>query len=344
MKKQVAITPLYAAPEKGAFAQWKPGTELPRQLLVLRAGDNPSTKGVFKVTDLTASNFDRVQREKGRDRVTIDFEHNTLPGTPAYKESSEPRAVAGRGVAKVTPLGIEVCDIEWTDEGRRMAANYGDLSPAPYHLEDGQVVGMHSVALVRNGAIYDLSFCSAGGDLELEQTQQEPDEMKVLLTALSVAKLIPENGTEDDVVLLLTGLTTRLATAEEALKTAGEAKIVALTADLAALKTAGEEKVTALTAQVDGLKVDLLKQQKDHLLDLARYEGKVVPLTAEAITALSIEDLRTQIAAIKPTVPLEQRTIVTPAGADGKNAKGYTEEQERVARACGIDPEKVNWK
>lgn len=326
MKQTLSVTPLYATAGNTPGIQWKPGTELPRSLIVLKLGDNPSTKGTFRVTDLTSQLFERVQRERGRDRVSIDFEHNTLPGTAAYRESQEPRVIAGRGVPKVTALGIEVTDIEWTPEGRRMARHYGDLSPAPVHLEDGTVVGLDSVALVRNGAIYDLSFCSTDG---AASTTKKEDPMKTLLTALSTAKLIPENGTEQDVVTLITGLGTRLAAAEEAMKTLVPAATV-----------------TALTSEVESLKTAAVKRDKDHLLDLARYEGKVIPLTADAIAALTVEQLREQISKIKPTIPFDQRTIVTPAGADagaGDQAKAPTQVQAEVARSCGVDPKKVQW-
>ena len=331
MKSKLQITPLYASATGKPGTQWKPGTELPKSLLVLAAGDNPSTKGTFKVTDLTAKMFERVQHDRGRDRVTIDFEHNTLAGTPAYNESKEPRVTAGRGVAKVTALGVEVTDIEWTPEGRKMARHYGDLSPAPVHLADGTVVGLDSVALVRNGAIYDLTFCSAGGEAELPTHKEEEDPMlKTMLTALTAAKLIPENATEQDAVTFITGLGVRLATAEAAMKT-----------------MVAETVVTALTAEVQTLMDHAVQIQKDHLLDLARYEGKVVALTADVVKGLSLEQLREQIAKITPTIPLAQRTIVTPAGADagkGKDAAGaVTDVQRQVAKDCAVDPAKVSW-
>ncbi|MFA6271233.1 MAG: phage protease, partial [Candidatus Paceibacterota bacterium] len=201
MKQKAFVTALYAL-EGNPFIgpQWKPGTELPATLLVLRSGANQSNQGVFNVSAATAQIFSSFMRDKGRDRVTIDFEHNTLEGTPAYKEAREPRPVAGRGIPLLTPNGIELTNIEWTSEGRKMAEHFGDISPAPWHEKDGTVLGLHSVALVRNGAIYDLSFCSA------DNQNTKENEMKDLLAALSAAKLIPENGTESDVAKLIQDL------------------------------------------------------------------------------------------------------------------------------------------
>lgn len=338
-RTKVLVTALFAPEGASSFGpQWKPGTELPKTLLVLRSGANPSNKGTFEVNEATRAAWSRVMREKGRDRVSIDFEHNTLPGSPAHKESTEPRAVAGRGIPVLTPAGVELHEIEWTAEGRRMAEHYGDLSPAPWHTEDGTVIGLHSVGLVRNGAIYDLTFCSA--DAGISETNPEEDEMKDLLAALSAAKLIPENGTESDVAKLIVDLNKRAADAEAAL-----VLVSGLSADKIK-ELAGEivsEKVTALTSEVDGLKKDHVRQQKEHLLELAKFEGKVVALTSEVVESLTVDQLKDQIGKIKPTVPLNQRTQATGMAADGAGAKKYDEGQAKIAKACGLDPEKVSW-
>lgn len=337
-RQKVLVTALFAPEGASSFGpQWKPGTELPKTLLVLRCGSNPSNKGTFEVNAATRAAWSRVMRERGRDRVTIDFEHNTLEGSPAYKQSTEPRAVAGRGIPVLTPAGVELHEIEWTADGRRMAEHYGDLSPAPWHTEDGTVIGLHSVGLVRNGAIYDLTFCSA--DAGMTETNPEEEEMKDLLAALSAAKLIPENGTEADVANLIVALNKRAADAEAAL-----VLVSGLSADKIK-ELAGEivtAQVTALTAQLDGLKQDHVRQQKEHLLELAKFEGKVVALTADVVASLSVDQLKEQIGKIKPTVPLSQRTPATGLGA-GDGAGAPSEIQRQVATACGLDPAKVSW-
>jgi phage I-like protein len=339
MKQKSFVTALFA-PEgnPNLVPQWKPGTELPKSLLVLRSGSNPSNKGTFKVNDITTASFDRVMRANGRDRVTIDFEHNTLEGSPAYKQSVEPRVVAGRGIPVLTPLGVEIQDIEWTKAGRDMAENYGDISPAPYHLEDGTVTGLHSVALVRNGAIYDLTFCSADqANDEIKPTEE--DAMKSLITALSAAKLIPENGTETDVVNLITTLKQKADAAE-----AGLAAVTALTADR--VKEIADEcaktQVSALTAEITGIKADGVRREKAHIIELAKFEGKVVALTADVIEQLTVEQLKDQISKIKPTVPMAQVTKTAALGADGVKP-AVTEVQKAVAKSCGMDPAKINW-
>jgi len=333
VKRTLAISALYASTPA---PQWKRGTPLPTSLLVLRRGENPSTKGVFRVTAMTDARFAAVQRQNGRDRVAIDFEHNTLEGTEAYKAATEPRPVAGYGVARLTQDGIVLDNIEWTKAGREQADNYGDLSPAPFHTPDMTVVGLHSVALVRNGAVYDLSFCST----ENGQNSNTEDGMDKFLAALRAAKLIPEAGTETDVVNLITGLSAKLAEAQQAL-----AKVTALTVDQ--VKTlAGEivtPQVTALTASIAALQAAAVKTQKDHLLTIAKFEGKVVALSADVVEKLTVNQLKDQIGKTPVTVPMDQRTIATGLGAAPAGGKKYSEEQAAICRACGVDPDKAVW-
>ena len=348
MKQKVTITPLYALEGSSLAPQWKPGTELPKSLMVLKRGDNLSNKGTFSVSALTDSSFTKTMRDKARDRVTIDFEHNTLEGTPAYKQSTEPRPVAGRGVPRLTPLGVMVEDIEWTAEGRRMAEHFGDLSPVPYHLDDGTVVGLHSVGLVRNGAIYDLTFCSADAG-QIEIANPEESTMKDLISALVAAKLIPEAGTADDVMKLFESVKTAACSALTAdkVKEIVAGLVTPLTAEIETLKNAGAAaatSVTALTAELGSVKKDALKLQKQHLLDLAKFEGKVVALTADVVETLTLDQLKEQIGKIAVTVPLAQRTVTTGlAAGGGEGANTATDIQAQVARACGMDPTKIKW-
>ena len=70
--------------------------KLPRRIKVLNWGDNPNSHGKrVNVGPLFATclNAETYPYRK----VALDFEHNTFPGTAAYKESKEPRPVAGFG-------------------------------------------------------------------------------------------------------------------------------------------------------------------------------------------------------------------------------------------------------
>lgn len=315
---------------------------MPSQLLLLRRGDNPSSKGTFRVTDVTVRVFDSVMRQLGRDRVAVDFEHNTLKGTPAYEKSREPRPIAAKGRPVLTALGIELCDLEWTTTGKKMAEHFADLSPAVIH-QDGIVMGVDSAGLVRNGAIYDLSFCSAA---EIEMTALSVEEnMDKLIVALKAAKLIPETAGEAEALAHLVALSSDMAALKGQLATLGT-QFAALSADKLQELVGGVvgEKITPLSAAVDALKAEGIEKEKSHLLDLARLEGKVVALTSDVVSKLSIAELKEQIEKIAPTVPLEQRTRTTGLSAGGVTKTAPTEVQKSVASSLGLDAAKIDWK
>ena len=139
------------------------GDKLPTFLKVLSWGSNSVLGGKEQVIldDKSKNIFPLTQKKLGADRIALDFEHNTVSGTRAYKESSEPRPVAAYGTAHIIEGdGLYVSELEWTPSGKENARNYADLSPAPV-MEGNRVIGLHSCALTRTGAIDGLSFFSA---------------------------------------------------------------------------------------------------------------------------------------------------------------------------------------
>jgi hypothetical protein len=149
---RVSATPLYAG-----------GEAPPSRLVVLPWGVNKSRRGDFIVDALTAQVFAENQNRNRIDgKVALDFEHNTLPGTPAYESSSEPRPIAAWALCSVIEgEGIVYEDIEWTPDGlsaweRKL---YQDLSPAPVRGKDGKtVIALHSTALCRHGELEGLTI------------------------------------------------------------------------------------------------------------------------------------------------------------------------------------------
>lgn len=102
------------------------------------------------VNEYTAKVFAGLQHARGRDRVALDFEHNTVPGSIEYERSQEPRDVAAHFTPVVVPGdGIYLEAGEYTPVGREKAPNYRGLSPAPKLNARGEVEWLHSVALTR---------------------------------------------------------------------------------------------------------------------------------------------------------------------------------------------------
>ena len=134
---------------------------LPRRIKVLNWGDNPNCYG--KRVNVGALFVKCLSADTNPYRkVALDFEHNTLPGTAAYKESKEPRPVAGFGtIEAVEGDGVYITMLSWTPDGEKMAANYADVSAGAVTDKEGNLVAVASVALCRAGAVDGMDFVEA---------------------------------------------------------------------------------------------------------------------------------------------------------------------------------------
>jgi hypothetical protein len=132
---------------------------LPTRVKLLGWGRNETANGPVIVDDMTAKVFSVNQKTIGRERVQVDFEHNTVPGTAEYERSSEPRPVAGHSCLVCVPgEGIFAEQVTYTTSGEVLAQNYEDVSLAPYLDKEGRVIAAHSWSLVHAGAAYGLDF------------------------------------------------------------------------------------------------------------------------------------------------------------------------------------------
>lgn len=321
--------------------------DLPRRLKVLDWGENASLKGPVRVGTLTVEQLPLVQPRKGWDRIALDYEHNTLPGTPEFERSKEPRAVAAFGVAVVVEGdGLYLDDLQWTPHGEQFAREYVDLSPTPLQTADGTVIGLHSVALCRHGAVDGLQFYS----VNLEDKESVMDWKAFICDLLG----LPAETSDADVKKAFDAYLNDYSVKAVALGLAPlAATIEGLKTQLAALTAAVPEKagetIAALSADVTALKgetaayrTEILKRDRSDVLAAAARDGKVVGLSAESVEKLSVEDLRAHVAGLPVTVPIEQRT---PAHVQAHSADAAAQQDgavlDRVARACGIDPKSV---
>ena len=138
---------------------------LPPRLQLLKWGANDTTKGVYTVNQTTEKVLAANQRALGFERVAVDFNHCSVPGSPDYEallKLGQPPIIFGYGrPAVVAGEGLFLEDMEWTPLGVQSARNFEDLSPA-LHDEKGEVTFLHSVALTPNGCTHGLTFFSAG--------------------------------------------------------------------------------------------------------------------------------------------------------------------------------------
>lgn len=307
---------------------------LPQKILVLAWGDHSTTKGKVICDDTTMRQLTAYNAAQNWDRIALDFEHNSVPGSPTYK--GEPVSIAGYGTLQlVAGEGIYLLMSSWTPEGRQFAAggHYGDLSPVVKVNERNEVIGLHSVALCRHGATPGLVFLSAApaphhGSTRKSQpltTTMSPEElMKALAKALGLA----ETATAEEI---LSGITAKLGAGTEAekqlstLKTEHE-KLKTLSAEAGDLKTLSVQ-LTEMRNEMKTLSAQQLDSQRGEIIANAVREGKQVPSVAKT---LSLDDLKKLCAELPVTVPMEKRTVEglmlssTPA-ADSSEQKAVSE-------------------
>ena len=309
----------------------KDAAGLPKRMKILNWGENPNARGIRVfvgdklVKALCAPNYPWR-------KVALDFEHNTLPGTPAYAESKEPRDVAGFCAVECVPGdGVYAVMSEWTKVGLEKAQMYTDLSASPVMDKSGEVVAILSVALCKCGAVEGMDFAeatvplSADGALFLNANTNPKDTSmddwkKYLCDLLG---LDPATATDDDIKAAL-------------------AKLKGGNADgnaPAALSAMVADAMKPLTDKVTALEGALSQSRKDAIISAATAQGKVVGLSAPVIAKMTEAELQTHVDGIKATVPLNS---VTPANVDdGVKDGAITETQRTVALNCGMDPEAV---
>jgi hypothetical protein len=302
---------------------------LPSRVKLLGWGRNATSEGVVIVDDLTAKVFSANQKAIGRERVPVDFEHNTVPGTPEYKRTTEPRAVAGHAALVCIPNeGIFGEAITYTATGQKAALDFEDVSLAPYLDKDRRVIGAHSFALTHTGATYGLNFEQAAlsaGDNQLGA------ELKILSAGAMPAV---DPNTQNTPMIKLAVLAAALGLAE----TADEAAVSdALRKRLTPAAAPAPVDLAPLAARIDALE-NLLKASEKTASDIKRSQlvtlfatsGKVpkkadgTNYSADELKALNLETLELLLANTAVTVPLAARTAPhqTEAAKSFKDDKG----------------------
>jgi len=299
LRPQQAV-PLYAATDSP-----------PKRLVVLPWGRNASRRGDFVVNEDTAKVFAANQQKNRIDgKQALDFEHNTLPGTPAYESSSEPRPIAAWALCRVIPYeGIVYEDIEWTPDGlsawqRKL---YQDLSPAPVRGADGKtVIAMHSTALCRHGELEDLTIDHAAApkalaayfealsasDPTLPTPTPPTPRMKAKLIALLAALGVTLDPNADEAAT-----STAL---DEALKKYNDEEKKEDTETANPKNKAEAEKPESMSAELASVRAEVEQLREENLISEATRDGKVVPLSAEAIKITPLSAIAELVKNAKP--------------------------------------------
>lgn len=294
---------------------------LPTRILVMPWGESQTSQGKVIVNETTVQQLAAYNASQNWDRPALDFEHNSVPGSPSYK--GEPCKIAGYGTIEVkSGEGIYLLMSSWTDDGKAYAAggHYGDLSPVVKLNANHEVIGCHSAALCRHGATPGLIFLSATSTThDMTKAPQNADE---LFSALRSALGLSNEGTPTEV---MTELTKRLAAPAVTTKKADAEK---------------PDEVAALTAQVkelgDGLKAltsSIETSRRAEITAQCAREGKVIP---EAAKDLPMDKFIALCAQLPVTVPLEQRSV-EPLMLSGTAHVA----NPKLAAACGVSADDV---
>ena len=279
---------------------------LPGRFLVLPWGEFDTRYGRLKVNETTLKVLAANQKAAKRERVHVDFSHNTVPGTKYFM--GEPAHLAARraGIEVVAGEGIYLSAVEWTPEAEKHKHDYPEVSAAPVTLEDGTVVYLDSVAVCRHaeveGMVLPLSAetaaalsQSAGPNTPTtqhsNQKEKTMDYKKLLLQILD----LPETASDDEITKAAEDKGT-----EEETETAagGEAGKGAKTGKADAVKTLSAS-VTSLAQQVESL-------ERGRIVDAAVAAGKIIPLHADE---LPLDKFRRLVDGLPANqVPLAQRT------------------------------------
>ena len=300
---------------------------LPRRIKVLNWGLNPNSHGRRINVNEKLPRAMSAQTYPFH-RVAFDFEHNTVPGTQAYKDSAEPRKVAAYGAIEVVPGDGVYLNVEgWTPDGLAEAHNYACVSAAPVPDAAGDVIAIVSVALCRNGAVPGMDFVEAPlSALGLPQKQKgvTMDWKQLLIESLG----LDASATDD---AIKAALLKRLAAQDSPAPMSAEVRALVAQAVSAA--------ITPLSTQVVDFGKELEKRDKAAIIAGAKAQGKVVALGADAVAKLSVADLTAHVEALPVTVPL---TALTPPTLAPDAAAGQvTDLQRTIALNCGVDPETV---
>lgn len=309
------------------------GEALPTRLVVFPWGTHNTRRGKFIVNDLTAKVFEANQGKMRLDgKLALDFEHNTLPGTEAYKTSAEPRPIAALALCRViSGEGLVYEEIEWTPEGKTayLGGHYQDLSPSPFRDEAGNVIGLHSVALCRHGEVEGLTIHAAASP-----------RVAAYLSALSAdISPPPQNPAMKDALLkLLKSLGIELEA-----EASDEAVTAALTAAASKVGTMKPQEAEGMSTQIIALRAEMGDLQKTNLIAEATRDGKIIPLSADAIKAAPLSVIAELVAAAKPGQVHQKGKTTTSENPEKEkaNPEALSAETLTLANKLGLTEEDI---
>jgi hypothetical protein len=280
---------------------------LPRRLKFFAWGDNKSTDGNFRAGEKTGAELAANQKKFGFERVAIDFNHCSVPGTDTYKDLlklGQPPLIFGYGRVEAIPDdGLYLEDIIWTPLGVQHARNFEDLSPAIQDV-NGEVTLVHSIALTPNGKVEGLEFFNASLKVRENVVSAQSALSEKPLTLLSVAGILglPETAGEKDILEKLRDVL-RIAS------TVSDTTTTEVTALSARIKTLEEGFQKNITGEQDFERMRIVTLLSAEGKSPRREDGAAY--SRDELMLLDIPTLKLLHANTPVTVPLSARDLTS---------------------------------
>ncbi len=298
----------------------------PTRIRIAAFGDNPTTKGAFKLERKDAEAMVKRASVRGI-KQHADYEHASVhaaaKGTPA--------PAAAWYDLELGQDGLYAANIEWTKpaQERLKEREYRYISPWFGQREDGTVGSFKNFALTNRPAMDNLAPLVASDDDDADPPLETP-KMKTLFKQLALS----EEATEAEVMQAVTVI----AKERDAFYTATGTKD--LPSALAAFESAraGAAKAEKLEEELKGLKAGSEKKERELVLNEAVAAGQIPPNMKEfwAGEAMSLEQLKAYV----EKAPKAAGTTKAPTEKDVKEIDlALTDDEKGVAKAMGISEE-----
>ncbi|OSI25068.1 transcriptional regulator [Neisseria dumasiana] len=285
--------------------------------------------------------FDSAQTD-----LVVDYEHATLKAA----ETGQQNPAAG-WISKYVwddERGL-MGEVKWTERAKSMidSGEYRYLSPVLEYDTQGNVVGLHSVALTNAPALDGMALAA----LSKQNAFNHPEKGKPSMNKEALIKLLGLAADADD-----EAINTALAALQE--KAGDKSLNDLLTAEPeskpedkpAPENTVGEKneageieqlkaQVAALSKQVAGLQVE---GSSDKLILAALSDGRLLPhqeASARQLAAKDPEAFKNLMEGSLKLAALSKTQTGGKGGAAADPAAGLSAVELEAARACGLSPE-----
>lgn len=302
---------------------------LPQRVRILKWGENVgrTTGARILVDEVVAATLTANQELVAIERVPMDYEHQSVKDHPNFQP--DPRHSPGAGTIEVVVgEGVFLSAIDYSPSGLEHAPGYQDVSGVIHLDADARPVWISSVALTQTGDVAGMEFSEAMAvlsarsaaptTLTLSTPAMTPDDYRPLL--LKILKL-KEDATDEELVAAAEQESQEPPEPDDKMKPPAATETAAL---------------SALNTRLELLESRAADHERAALVARASREGKVIPLSAELISATSVAVLTALVdglpAGAVPLDPTHRKVATTETAV-------LNADESHAAKQLGLTPE-----